>query len=49
MENGKSVIVVVTDTGRFKMPKIVAINKKAFTEIATLRRGIIKVLVEEVD
>ena len=49
MENGKSVIVIVTDTGRFKMPRIVDLTKKAFTEIATLKRGIVRVLVEEVD
>ena len=49
MENDKSVIVTVTDTGMFKMPKIVDLSKKAFTEIASLKKGIVSVLVEEVD
>ena len=48
-ENGKSVIVKVTDTGAFKMPRIVDLSKSAFSSIASLDRGIIRVLVEVVD
>lgn len=46
-ENGKSVIVKVTDTGRFKYPKIVDLSKIAFSQIASLKQGVINVLVEE--
>mgnify|MGYP003610737872 CR=1 FL=1 len=48
MENGKSVIVKVTDTGAFKMPRIVDLSKTAFSQLTSLNRGIVKVLVEEV-
>lgn len=48
-ENGKSVIVKVTDTGPFRLPKIVDLSKAAFSQIASLKQGIIKVLVEEVN
>ena len=47
-ENGKSVIVKVTDTGAFRMPRIVDLSKSAFSAIASLARGKIEVLVEEV-
>lgn len=47
-ENGKSTIVKVTDTGPFKFPKIVDLSKAAFSQIASLKQGIIKVLVEEI-
>lgn len=48
-ENGKSVIVKVTDTGAFKMPRIVDLSKAAFSQIASLKKGLTKVLVEEVE
>ena len=48
-ENGKSVIVKVTDTGGFKMPTIVDLSKSAFSKIASLARGHINVLVEVID
>lgn len=48
MENGKSVVVKVTDTGAFKAPRIVDLSKAAFSQIASLNRGLVKVLVEEV-
>lgn len=48
-ENGKSVIVKVTDTGAFKMPRIVDLSKAAFSQIASLKRGLVAVLVEEVN
>lgn len=47
-ENGKSVTVKVTDTGAFGFPKLVDLSKSAFSQIASLKQGIIKVLVEEV-
>jgi len=48
-ENGKSVIVKVTDIGTFRLPRLVDLSKKAFSEIASLKQGIANVLVEEVD
>ena len=48
-ENGKSVIVKVTDTGAFKMSRIVDLSKAAFSQIASLKKGLTKVLVEEVE
>lgn len=48
-ENGKSVIVKVTDTGGFKMPRIVDLSKSAFSSIASLNRGLVAVLVEVLD
>lgn len=48
-ENGKSVIVKVTDKGTFRLPTIVDLSKKAFSEIASLKQGIIRVLVEEAE
>ena len=47
-ENGKSVTVKVTDKGAFGLPKLVDLSKSAFSQIASLKQGIIKVLVEEV-
>lgn len=46
-ENGKSVIVKVTDTGAFRLPIIVDLSKRAFSSITSLTRGKVKVLVEE--
>ena len=48
-ENGKSVVVKVTDTGGFKMPRIVDLSKSAFSQIASLSRGLVGVIVEEVN
>lgn len=47
-ENGKSVIVKVTDTGGFRLPRIVDLSKAAFSQIASLKQGLVKVLVEEI-
>ena len=47
-ENGKSVIVKVTDTGGFRLPRIVDLSKAAFSQIASLKQGLAKVLVEEI-
>lgn len=48
-ENGKSVIVKVTDRGAFKLPRLIDLSKLAFSQIASLKQGIVKVLVEEVE
>ena len=48
-ENGKSVIVKVTDTGAFRMPRIVDLSKAAFSQIASLTRGVANVLVEVIE
>lgn len=47
-ENGKSVLVKVTDTGGFRLPRIVDLSKAAFSKIASLKRGLVTVLVEEI-
>ena len=48
-ESGKSVEVVVNDTGAFKMPRIVDLSKAAFSKIASLKQGLVTVLVEVID
>ena len=48
-ENGKSVIVKVTDTGAFRMPRIVDLSKAAFSQIASLSRGVVNVVVEVIE
>lgn len=48
LENGKTVEVRVTDTGPFRLPKVVDLSKAAFSQIASLKQGIIRVLVEEI-
>lgn len=48
-ESGKSVEVVVNDTGAFQMPRIVDLSKAAFSQIASLRRGLVPVLVEVIN
>ena len=49
-ENGKSVIVKVTDRGAFtKLGRIIDLSKGAFSQIASTSKGIITVLVEVVD
>lgn len=49
LENGKTVDVKVTDRGPFKYPKIVDLSKAAFSQIASLKQGIARVLVEEIN
>ena len=47
IENGKVVIVRVNDTGGFKKyGRIIDLSKGAFSQIANLRQGIIKVKIE---
>lgn len=45
-ESGKSVIVTVTD--RMGASRIVDLSKRAFSQIASLKRGLLRVLVEEI-
>ncbi|MEM0553723.1 MULTISPECIES: septal ring lytic transglycosylase RlpA family protein [Aeromonas] len=44
--NGKSVVVKVNDRGAFKSGRIIDLSKSAFSAIANIRDGIIKVKVE---
>lgn len=47
--NGKSVIVKVTDRGAFKKyGRLLDLSRAAFDEIADLRKGVIKVIVEKI-
>ncbi|WP_421215199.1 septal ring lytic transglycosylase RlpA family protein [Aeromonas jandaei] len=44
--NGKSVVVKVNDRGAFKSGRIIDLSKSAFSSIANIREGVIKVKVE---
>lgn len=50
-ENNKSVIVIVTDRGPtkrlYKKGRIIDLSKRAFSEIASLKQGIIQIKVEK--
>ena len=50
IENGKSVVVRVNDTGNFKKKynRIIDLSKGAFSKIADLKLGIIRVKIEVV-
>ncbi len=47
IENGKSVIVKINDTGSFKT-KTIDLSKKAFEKIANLKQGRIKIFVKRI-
>lgn len=47
LENNKSVIVTVNDTGGFDK-KVIDLSKKAFSKIADLKQGRIKIKVKEI-
>jgi rare lipoprotein A len=47
LENGKSVIVKVTDTGSFRKVTL-DLSKKAFERIAELEKGIINVKIKKI-
>lgn len=50
LENGKSVVVRVTDRGGFtKMGRVLDLSKGAFAKIANVRKGVVKILVEVID
>ncbi len=46
LENGKSVIVKVTDTGSFRKVSI-DLSKKAFSKIAELDKGVINIKIKK--
>ncbi|MBL0666184.1 septal ring lytic transglycosylase RlpA family protein [Aeromonas jandaei] len=46
LANGKSVVVKVNDRGAFKSGRIIDLSKSAFSSIANIGDGIIKVKVE---
>ncbi|MBW3805422.1 septal ring lytic transglycosylase RlpA family protein [Aeromonas veronii] len=46
LANGKSVVVKVNDRGAFKSGRIIDLSKSAFSSIANIREGVIKVKVE---
>ena len=46
LANGKSVVVKVNDRGAFKSGRIIDLSKSAFSSIANIRDGIIKVKIE---
>jgi rare lipoprotein A len=45
LENKKSVVVTVTDTGKFKKVRL-DLSKKAFSKIADLKKGVIEIKVK---
>lgn len=45
VENGKSVVVKINDTGKFGKGVIIDLSQSAFKRIAPLTRGIVKVRV----
>lgn len=47
--NGKSIIAVINDRGPFGEGRIIDLDKKAFSEIASLGAGVIDVKVEEIN
>ena len=50
LENGKSVVVRVTDRGGFtKMGRVLDLSRGAFAQIANVRKGVVKILVEVID
>ncbi|WP_421326152.1 septal ring lytic transglycosylase RlpA family protein [Aeromonas veronii] len=46
LANGKSEVVKVNDRGAFKSGRIIDLSKSAFSSIANIREGVIKVKVE---
>jgi len=47
--NNKSVIVTINDRGPFIRGRIIDLSKKAFTQIASVKQGVIDVTVEQLD
>lgn len=47
LDNGKSVIVEVTDRGPYSKGRVLDLSEKAFSEIASLKKGVTKVEVVE--
>ena len=46
LKNSKSVFVKVNDRGPFTRGRIIYLSKKAFMQIADLRKGVVKVKIE---
>lgn len=47
LSNGKSVVVIINDTGSFgKYGRVLDLSEKAFSDIAELKKGVVKVKVE---
>ncbi|AXV64804.1 MULTISPECIES: septal ring lytic transglycosylase RlpA family protein [Pseudoalteromonas] len=49
LANNKSVIVTINDRGPFIRGRIIDLSKQAFSEIASLKHGVIDVTVEQLD
>ena len=47
--NNKSVIVTINDRGPFIRGRIIDLSKKAFSQIASVKQGVIDVTVERLD
>ncbi|WP_370317674.1 septal ring lytic transglycosylase RlpA family protein [Pseudoalteromonas sp.] len=47
--NNKSVIVTINDRGPFIRGRIIDLSKKAFSQIASVKQGVIDVTVEQID
>ncbi|GGE85436.1 septal ring lytic transglycosylase RlpA family protein [Pseudoalteromonas gelatinilytica] len=47
--NSKSVIVTINDRGPFIRGRIIDLSKKAFSQIASVKQGVIDVTVERLD
>lgn len=47
--NNKSVIVIINDRGPFIRGRIIDLSKKAFSQIASVKQGVIDVTVEQLD
>lgn len=48
LENGKSVVVIINDTGSFgKLGRKLDLSEKAFEDIAELKKGLVKVKIEK--
>ena len=49
LENGKSVVVTVTDRGPYRRERIVDLSKRAAKELGIVRQGVARVRLEVVD
>ena len=49
LSNNKSVIVTINDRGPFIRGRIIDLSKKAFSQIASVKQGVIDVTVEQID
>ena len=49
LSNNKSVIVTINDRGPFIRGRIIDLSKKAFSQIASVKQGVIDVTVERLD